>query len=312
MTDMRYFIVDDDPGVRSMLMDIIEDEGLGDIAGEAEDGAHIHAELMELHKVDVLLIDLLMPQRDGIQTVRALEGRFEGKIVMISQIESKNMIGEAYSLGIEYYITKPINRLEILSVLRLVSERVRMQQSIADIQRTLQGLSGLHLNERTTAPVPDKTITTAGHFLLSEMGMIGEAGSRDLLDMLEYLEQVETDEHKLSPYMFPSLKDIFHNVAIRKLGENASIAEINKEIKASEQRVRRAIFQTLSHVVSLGLTDYTHPKFENYASKFFDFTEIRKKMLELQNNVEPSLSQTRINTKKFVQVLYLEAKRMLH
>lgn len=222
MTDMRYFIVDDDPGVRSMLMDIIEDEGLGDIAGEAEDGAHIHAELLELHKVDVLLIDLLMPQRDGIQTVRALEGRFEGKIVMISQIESKNMIGEAYSLGIEYYITKPINRLEILSVLRLVSERLRMQQSIADIQRTLQGLSSLNSIERTAAPVPDKTITTAGHFLLSEMGMIGEAGSRDLLDMLEYLEQVETDEHKLSPYTFPSLKDIFQNVAIRKLGRRLS------------------------------------------------------------------------------------------
>ena len=95
VTEMRYFIVDDDPGVRSMLMDIIEDEGLGDIAGEAEDGAHITAELLELHKVDVLLIDLLMPQRDGIQTIRALEGRFNGKIVMISQIESKNMIGEA-------------------------------------------------------------------------------------------------------------------------------------------------------------------------------------------------------------------------
>ena len=309
---MRYFIVDDDPSVRSMLMDIIEDEGLGDIAGEAEDGAHIHAELLDLHKVDVLLIDLLMPHQDGIQTVRALEGKFRGKIVMISQIESKNMIGEAYSLGIEYYITKPINRLEILSVLRLVEERVRMQQSIADIQRTLQGLTGLHTGERKQAQTPDKTIATTGHFLLSEMGMIGEAGSRDLLDMLEYLEQLETEEHKLSPYTFPSLKDIFQQIAQRKLGENASAADITKEVKASEQRVRRAIFQTLSHVVSLGLTDYTHPKFENYASKFFDFTEIRKKMLELQNNVEPSLSQTRINTKKFVQVLYLEAKRMLH
>jgi two-component system response regulator YcbB len=267
---------------------------------------------LELHKVDVLLIDLLMPQRDGIQTIRALEGRFDGRIVMISQIESKNMIGEAYSLGIEYYITKPINRLEILSVLRLVDERLRMQQSIADIQCTLQGLSRLQSSERASTPAPDKTITTAGHFLLSEMGMIGEAGSRDLLDMLEYLEQIETEEHKLSPYTFPSLKDIFQNVAIRKLGSDATSAEITKEIKASEQRVRRAIFQTLSHVVSLGLTDYTHPKFENYASKFFDFTEIRKKMLELQNNVEPSLSQTRINTKKFVQVLYLEAKRLLH
>lgn len=309
---MRYFIVDDDAGVRSMLIDIIEDEGLGEIAGEAEDGIHIHADLLEMHKVDVLLIDLLMPQRDGIQTVRALEGRFDGKVVMISQIESKNMIGEAYSLGVEYYVTKPINRLEIMSVLRLVEERLHMQQSIQDIQRTLQGLSRLQSSERTAAPAPDKTITTAGHFLLSEMGMIGEAGSRDLLDMLEYLEELETEDQKLSTYTLPSLKDIFQNVAIRKLGADASPAEITKEIKASEQRVRRAIFQTLSHVVSLGLTDYTHPKFENYASKFFDFTEIRKKMLELQNNVEPSLSQTRINTKKFVQVLYLEAKRLLH
>ncbi|MCM3173796.1 response regulator [Paenibacillus sp. MER 99-2] len=309
---MRYFIVDDDAGVRSMLIDIIEDEGLGEIAGEAEDGIHIHADLLEMHKVDVLLIDLLMPQRDGIQTVRALEGRFDGKVVMISQIESKNMIGEAYSLGVEYYVTKPINRLEIMSVLRLVEERLRMQQSIQDIQRTLQGLSRLQSSERTAAPAPDKTITTAGHFLLSEMGMIGEAGSRDLLDMLEYLEELEAEDQKLSTYTLPSLKDIFQNVAIRKLGADASAVEITKEVKASEQRVRRAIFQTLSHVVSLGLTDYTHPKFENYASKFFDFTEIRKKMLELQNNVEPSLSQTRINTKKFVQVLYLEAKRLLH
>ncbi|KQY80001.1 transcriptional regulator [Paenibacillus sp. Root52] len=309
---MRYFIVDDDAGVRSMLIDIIEDEGLGEIAGEAEDGIHIHADLLEMHKVDVLLIDLLMPQRDGIQTVRALEGRFNGKVVMISQIESKNMIGEAYSLGVEYYVTKPINRLEIMSVLRLVEERLRMQQSIQDIQRTLQGLSRLQTSERTASHAPDKTIATAGHFLLSEMGMIGEAGSRDLLDMLEYLEQLEPEDQKFSTYTLPSLKDIFHNVALRKLGADASAAEITKEVKASEQRVRRAIFQTLSHVVSLGLTDYTHPKFENYASKFFDFTEIRKKMLELQNNVEPSLSQTRINTKKFVQVLYLEAKRLLH
>ncbi len=149
---MRYFIVDDDAGVRSMLIDIIEDEGLGEIAGEAEDGIHIHADLLEMHKVDVLLIDLLMPQRDGIQTVRALEGRFDGKVVMISQIESKNMIGEAYSLGVEYYVTKPINRLEIMSVLRLVEERLRMQQSIQDIQRTLQGLSRLQSSERTAAP----------------------------------------------------------------------------------------------------------------------------------------------------------------
>jgi two-component system response regulator YcbB len=307
---MRFFIVDDDPGVRSMLADIIEDDGLGEIAGEAEDGAFVSGDLLELKKVDILLIDLLMPVRDGIQTIRALGTQYRGKIIMISQIESKNMIAEAYSLGVEYYISKPVNRLEILAVIRKVEERLRLQQSIAEIRRTLQGLHFEPPAEPTVPPSPAKRIVTSGRVLLSELGMIGEAGSQDLLDMLEYLYHYET-EHNLPVFTFPSLKEIFENVAGKRLGNRGTPTELNKEIKAAEQRVRRAIIQTMSHVASLGLTDYTNPKFENTAAKFFNFTEIRKKMLELQNQVDPSLSQARINTKKFVQALYLEAKRMI-
>lgn len=310
MTSVRFFIVDDDEGVRSMLAEIIEDNGLGEVVGEADDGSKITGELLELKKVDILMIDLLMPMRDGIQTVRALDPHFSGKIIMISQIESKNMIGEAYSLGVQYYVTKPVNRLEILAVIRKVEEHLRLQKSITDIQKTLQVFQFGKPPEKQEQPFLEKKIVTSGRFLLSELGMIGEAGSKDLLDMLEYLYQNET-ESVLTPYVPPTLKEIFTNIAVQKLGNSASSAELNKEIKASEQRVRRAVFQTLSHVASLGLTDYAHPKFENYASKFFDFTEIRKRMLELQNNVPPSESQARINTKKFVQVLYLEAKRSL-
>ncbi len=307
---MRFFIVDDDQGVRSMLADIIEEDGLGKVVGETDDGFHINSDLLELKKVDILLIDMLMPIQDGIQTVRALGSHFHGKIIMISQIESKNMISEAYSLGVEYYITKPVNRLEILAVIRKVEERLRLQKSISFIQRTLQDFTFEKPQERQEPPGSKKEMLTAGHFLLSELGMIGEAGSKDLLDILGYLYEKETESvHSLNA--FPSLKDIFSNTASKKLGSSATSAELNKEIKASEQRVRRAIFQALSHMASLGLTDYTHPKFENYASKIFDFTEIRKRMSELQNNIESSQSQIRINTKKFVQVLYLEAKQSM-
>jgi len=307
---MRFFIVDDDQGVRSMLADIIEEDGLGKVVGETDDGFHINSDLLELKKVDILLIDLLMPIQDGIQTVRALGPHFRGKIIMISQIESKNMICEAYSLGVEYYITKPVNRLEILAVIRKVEERLRLQKSISFIQKTLQDFTFEKPQEKQESPGSKKEILTAGHFLLSELGMIGEAGSKDLLDILGYLYEKETEAvHSLNA--FPSLKDIFINIASIKLGSSAASAELNKEIKASEQRVRRAIFQALSHMASLGLTDYTHPKFENYASKIFDFTEIRKRMSELQNNIESSQSQIRINTKKFVQVLYLEAKQSM-
>lgn len=307
---MRFFIVDDDQGVRTMLADIIEEDGLGKVVGETDDGFHINSDLLELKKVDILLIDMLMPIQDGIQTVRAIGSHFRGKIIMISQIESKNMICEAYSLGVEYYITKPVNRLEILAVIRKVEERLRLQKSISFIQKTLQDFTFEKPQVKQEPPGSKKEILTAGHFLLSELGMIGEAGSKDLLDILGYLYEKETEAvHSLNT--FPSLKDIFINIASKKLGSSAASAELNKEIKASEQRVRRAIFQALSHMASLGLTDYTHPKFENYASKIFDFTEIRRRMSELQNNIESSQSQIRINTKKFVQVLYLEAKQTM-
>lgn len=305
---MRFFITDDDQAVRSMLSHIIEDADLGEVVGEAEDGSSVEPNSLNLKKVDILLIDLLMPVRDGIETVRQLEG-FDGKIIMISQIESKDMIAEAYASGIEYYITKPINRLEVISVIQKVSERVLLQKSIQDIQKSLSALGLGRARDQREQLVTEKTINMTGKFLLTELGMIGESGSKDLLEMLEFLYRSEKDDPR--SHKTPSLKEVFYNVAVKKLGRFASETDLQKEIKASEQRVRRAIYQALTHLASLGLTDYSNPKFENYASNFFDFTEVRKKMLELENEVEPTLSSARINTKKFLFVLYLEAKRLL-
>lgn len=306
---MRFFIVDDDEAIRSMLAEIIEDYDLGEIVGEADNGSIIDSHLLGLKKVDILIIDLLMPIKDGIQTIHDLNGDFSGKIIMISQVEDKEMVGKAYSLGVEYYITKPINRLEVISVIQKVVEHIKLQKSIYDIQKTLNILEFGKQKHKSEDDFINKNITLAGQFLLTELGMIGESGSKDLLDMLEYLFQQESQtpfEHE-----FPPLKDIFTTVASKKLGISATAADLQKEIKASEQRVRRAIFQALNHLASLGLTDYSNPKFEEYATKFFDFTEIRKVMLELENETKPSISRIRINTKKFVRVLYLESKKRM-
>lgn len=306
---MRFFIVDDDEAIRSMLGEIIEDYDLGEVVGEADNGSVIDNNLLDLRDVDILIIDLLMPIRDGIQTVRDLGPAFDGKIIMISQVENKELIGEAYSLGVEYYITKPINRLEVIGVIQKVLERMQLQKSIYDIQKTLNILDFGKLKGKKENNITDKSIITAGQFLLTELGMIGESGSKDLLDMLDHL--FETEREKPFEHEFPSLKDIFINIATKKLGPSTKSEDIKKELKASEQRVRRALFQALNHLASLGLTDYSNPKFEEYATKFFDFTEVRKKMLELKNSIDPSMSHVRINTKRFVKVLYLESKKRL-
>jgi two-component system response regulator YcbB len=304
---MRFFIADDDQAVRSMLSHIIEDADLGKVVGEADDGAKVDSDTLALKQVDILLIDLLMPDRDGIETVRQLRD-FDGKIIMISQIESKDMIAEAYSLGIEYYITKPINRLEVISVIQKVSERILLQKSIEDIRKSLNALSLGKVKEKKAEPFTAQSIITSGKFLLTELGVIGESGSKDLLDMLEYMYRWENE----NPYdhKFPPLKEIFYNVAVKKLGVHASSTDVQKEVKAAEQRVRRAVYQALTHLASLGLTDYSNPKFENYATNFFEFTEVRKKMRELEDHVVSNPSSARINAKKFLFVLYLEAKRL--
>ncbi|MFC7443185.1 response regulator [Laceyella putida] len=305
---MLFYITDDDEAVRSMLAQIIEDEDLGKVAGEAGDGSLLDGQMLTLKNIDILLIDLLMPIQDGIETIRQIKPTFKGKIIMISQVESKELIGTAYSLGCEYYITKPINRIEVVSVIRKVIERIRLEKSIQDIHKSLHAVLELDNPQgRQPKASTENQIRFFGNVLLSELGIAGENGSKDLLDMLDYLYQCEQGQTLKKG--FPSLREIFVNLARKRLGKSATELELKKEVKASEQRVRRAIYQSLNHLASLGLADFSNWKFENYASTFFDFASVRKKMAELENGSTRSTSLIRVNVKKFVQVLYFEAKR---
>lgn len=306
---MLFYIVDDDDATRAMLAEIIEDEDLGEVVGEAENGSLLDDHLLTLKKVHILLIDLLMPIKDGIETVRDIKPSFAGKIVMISQVESKELIAEAYSQGIEYYITKPINKLEVLSVIKKVIERIQLEESLHNIHQLVGNVLNLDNPTFKKDSTPEQTFTPSVQFLLSELGIVGENGYQDLLDILDYLFQYEKE--KTFSDGFPQLKDIFFKLAKGKQGISSLQGELNREIRASEQRTRRAIYQSLNHLASLGLTDFANPTFENYAPKFFDFTLVRERMHEIKNRKSLSSSQIRVNTKKFIQVLYFETQRLI-
>ena len=306
MSALKFFIVDDSATIRVMLSNIIEEDGLGTVIGEAEDGSEVYADLLADQNIDILLIDLLMPNRDGIETVREIAPSFKGKIIMISQVETKEMIGEAYSLGIEHYITKPINRLEVTNILKKVSEHLRLENSLTDIQKSLNYLAN-HTQKNETITFKRSTrnpIIQSGKNILMELGIIGDSGNKDLLDILMILTYLEKEGIRETP----SLKDLYEKSIEKRLGQSATPQDVKKEIKASEQRIRRAIHQALEHIASLGLTDYSNPKFENYSSSFFDYSQVRMKMLELEGKITDNTSHSRINIKKFIQALYMEAK----
>ena len=108
---MYFYIVDDEKAVRSMLAQIIEDEDLGEVIGEAEDGLSLEQH-MPILKDRHFIYRFVNADSRWNKTIRQIKPSFKGKIIMVSQVESKELIAEAYSLGVEYYIIKPINRLK--------------------------------------------------------------------------------------------------------------------------------------------------------------------------------------------------------
>lgn len=303
---MNFFIVDDSANIRGMLSNIIEEDGFGITAGEAEDGSEVYADILAKLEIDILLIDLLMPNRDGIETIREIAPFFNGKIVMVSQVETKDMISEAYSLGVESYITKPLNRLEVVSIIKKVSNLLLLEKSLHDIQNSLNFLSNHTQNHLPKIVYQNNVnpIISSGKSILLKLGVISESGTKDLLDLLGVLDHLDNKGIR----EMPPLKDLYEMVAEKRLGSTVSQSEIRKEIKSSEQRVRRTIYQALENIASLGLTDFANPTFENYSSKLFDHSQIRMKMLELERKTNNNPCAIRINIKKFINTLFMEAK----
>lgn len=91
MAPFRILIVDDDPAVVRMLQRIVEEQGLGTVVGRAGTGPEGEANALQL-RPDLVLIDLLMPGQDGLETTRHLQQQgFGGMIVMISQVTDKDL-----------------------------------------------------------------------------------------------------------------------------------------------------------------------------------------------------------------------------
>ncbi len=283
---LRYFIVDDDMGSRRMLEQIIEDYDLGEMMGTADSGEAAIPQILASNP-DIVLIDFLMPELDGIETMERLQKEgFSGQFIMISQVINKEMVGEAYQKGVDFFIHKPINRTEVQSILQKTAEQIQLKRSLMAIKQSLAGIGSVQSPIRKMSP-KEHVLS-----IVSEMGIMGEPGCNDMIAMMEYLL-----DQKISSSHFPPLKNLYEAVV-------GKTKDVKKESKAIEQRIRRTILTALNNLASLGSMDYANPKFEYYAPRYFDFQDVRLRMRELED--EEEATKAKLNIKKFLQVLYLE------
>jgi two-component system, response regulator YcbB len=272
-----------------MLAQIITEGGLGTVIGEAESGKK-SLPLILSSQPDFVLIDFLMPELDGIETIEQLQNEgFRGQFIMISQVVNKEMVGEAYERGVEFFIHKPINRIEVSSILKKTAEQLQLKNSLLQIRDSLVNL-GPNTTRKTQRNVKETVLS-----ILNDMGIVGEAGSDDIVSMIEIL--MENGDYNAQ---VPSLRELYEAAAKKMDAKN-----VEKESKAIEQRIRRTIISAVNNLASLGSIDFTNPEFEYYAPRFFDFAEIRIRMKQIQENDDTPM-KVKVNIKKFLQMLYRE------
>ncbi len=283
---MRYFIVDDDRASRLMLTNIIHGAALGTVIGEAINGEEAIPQIL-MTQPDFVLIDLLMPKLDGIATIQKLrESRFEGSFIMLSQVVNKDLVAEAYSQGVDFFIHKPINRIEVETILTKTAEQHRLKASMQIIRQSLTGFDEAPLTAK-------KTVRDHVQSILNDMGIVGEVGSEDISKIIE---QLISEKHHLAP--LPPLKELYENLAMIT---KETPDDILKESKAIEQRIRRTILAAMINLANLGIVDYTNSEFEYYAPRYFDLTDIRTLMNQIEMDGD---KKAKVNIKKFIQVLY--------
>ncbi len=111
----KVLLVDDDCLVRTTLKTIINWEKFGfQIAGEAIDGIDA-MEKIDALKPDILILDMSMPQADGIDVIKYVQEKcFDIKILVLSCYDDFNYVKEALKLGANDYMLKHLMKEELL------------------------------------------------------------------------------------------------------------------------------------------------------------------------------------------------------
>ncbi len=120
----RVIVADDDPMVRMLVKLLLEQEGYE--VHEAEDGRKA-VEAARAARPDLLLVDLMMPEMDGYETIAALRGdtAFARTAIIALTVESSPQAQQrVFDLGADDYLTKPFDRDVLSARVRAIFRRI--------------------------------------------------------------------------------------------------------------------------------------------------------------------------------------------
>ena len=120
MSTFKVLIVDDSPQIRKSLRDILE-KNRYTVVGEAGSGIEAIKQF-QLLSPDIIMLDIIMPQLGGIETLRMLRSLNKNvKVIMVSALDSLDRVKECMKAGANHYILKPFEETKVLEIIRKLS-----------------------------------------------------------------------------------------------------------------------------------------------------------------------------------------------
>ena len=154
---MSFYFIDDDKNICNILKLIINERGLGVCCGSANNAAEALEDLPSA-KPDIVIVDLLMPEMDGISFVKQARKIVpDASYIMLSQVSSKDMIA---------------------------SDGLSMKRMVRKMQNIF-----MEDTSPATVTVPDNSeqIENSLRTILTRIGIIGDIGSKDIISIVKYL-----------------------------------------------------------------------------------------------------------------------------
>lgn len=254
---MKIYLIDDDPNILNILKIIIQTRNLGEICGLC--GSPIDAlEDLKYIKPDIVMVDLLMPGMDGITFVGQAKAQYPDiGYIMLSQVSNKDMISSAYESGVEFFIQKPINAIEVENVLTRVIQSITMKRALSSMQNIFAA-SMQDVMPKAPAQKKEPAHITKAKDILQRLGIIGEIGSKDIINVVDYMI---------------THRDIASDMTLTEL-----CARFSDTPKSVEQRIRRTANTAMVNLAHLGLEDYSNDTFMEFSNTLFNFEQIRTEM----------------------------------
>jgi response regulator NasT len=136
----RVVIAEDEALIRLDLAEMLAEEGY-DVVGQAGDG-QAAVELAELHRPDLVVLDVKMPRLDGITAAQRIAEQRIAPVVILTAFSQRDLVDRARDAGAMAYLVKPFSKDDLVPAIEMAVSRfaeLRMLEAeVADLTERLE------------------------------------------------------------------------------------------------------------------------------------------------------------------------------